>query len=371
MNLSKLVLKNFRNYGTKEIDFHPLVNVITGLNAQGKSNLLEAIGYLSTLSSFRGAKDLDMVRWGCPYFFLEGLIKKNTGDYTISLGYNLENKKLLKVNGSARKKFNEVLGILNSVVFSPEDLNIVKLGPAARRKYLDGEMMQLFPTYYFTLMQYQKIIQQRNNLLKEIREKKQQEEMLDIWDEQLGENGAKIIKKRLEVLQKLAPLARLTHRKITEGEEELEITYESVDQEEILKKITWEKIKEILHTMIRENRKNEIIKGVSLFGPHRDDLKLMVNGIDVRKFGSQGQQRTTALSLKMAELELMKSETGEYPILLLDDVMSELDEKRRSHLIAMMGDKIQTFITTTDMAFHFREGQVMKVFQGEIKYLNV
>lgn len=123
--------------------------------------------------------------------------------------------------------------------------------------------------------------------------------------------------------------------------------------------------------MIRENRKNEIIKGVSLFGPHRDDLKLMVNGIDVRKFGSQGQQRTTALSLKMAELELMKSETGEYPILLLDDVMSELDEKRRSHLIAMMGDKIQTFITTTDMAFHFREGQVMKVFQGEIKYLNV
>ncbi len=371
MILENLVLRNFRNYHAKEVEFSPFFNIITGLNAQGKSNLLEAISFLSIISSFRGAKELDMIRWGQQYFFLKGLIKKNIGDYTLSLGYNIENKRVIKVNGNQRKKISDVLGIFNSVVFSPEDLNIIKNGPSARRKYLDREMIQLFPAYYFSLIQYQKIINQRNNLLKAIREKKSKKEMLDIWDQQLIDYGSKIIKKRLEVLQKLVPLARLIHRKITYGQEELELTYESLEQEENLKNFSFEKIINVFREILIKNKNLEILRGFSLTGPHRDDIKITINGIDVRKFGSQGQQRTTALSLKMAELELMKSEIGEYPVLLLDDVMSELDENRRSHLLIFMGEKIQTFITTTDYTFHLKEGLIFNISGGEIKKINI
>lgn len=371
MNLQKLVLRNFRNYSEKEINFHAAVNVIVGLNAQGKSNLLEAIHYLSIFSSFRNAKDADMVKWGQPYFFIEGLIKKNSGEYLLSLGYHLENKKILKVNGNPHKKISDLLGIFNSVVFSPEDLNIVKTGPSARRKYLDREMIQLFPAYFFSLLQYQKILAQRNNLLKEIREKKNKQEMLDIWDVQLTEHGSKIIKKRLDVLKKLAPLARLVHRKITDGEEELDLCYETMDQTENMKNYSLEMIQKIFSQQLEKKRQQEIYRGISLTGPHRDDLRLTINGIDVRKFGSQGQQRTTALSLKIAELELAKAETGEYPVLLLDDVMSELDENRRNHLLSFIGNRVQTFITTTDLDFPQKEGIIIKVSQGEIKYIDI
>jgi len=239
------------------------VNVIVGHNAQGKSNLLEAINYLSVFSSFRNARDLDLVKWGEPYFFIDGCITKNSGEYHLSLGYNRENKKILKINGNKQKKVSDVLGVFNSVVFSPEDLNIVKTGPAARRKYLDKEMIQLFPSYYYSLIQYQKILTQRNNLLKEIRENKNKREMLEIWNYQLIDTGGRIIKKRLDVLQKLSPLARLTHRKITNGEEELDISYESqlLNQEKSLKNYTLENIKNLFARELENNIKAEIYRG--------------------------------------------------------------------------------------------------------------
>jgi len=369
LKILSISLRNFRNYSFQKVDFHPGINVIAGFNAQGKSNLLEAINYLSVFSSFRNAKDPEMVKWGEPYFLIEGSIEKNSGNYDLALGYNVDNKKLLKINGNRQKKVSDVLGIFNSVVFSPEDLNVVKTGPAARRKFLDKEMIQLFPAYYFSLIQYHKILNQRNNLLKEIRVNKNKKELLEVWNQQLVHNGSKIIKKRLDVLQKLSPLARLTHRKITNGEEDLDISYDSLvfDQEKNIKACTLETIQNSFSAQLAKHEYFEIMRGFSLIGPHRDDLILKINGIDVRKYGSQGQQRTTALSLKIAELELVKAETGEYPVLLLDDVMSELDEIRRNHLLLFVGSKVQTFITTTDLDFRQKEGKVFFVSKGLIK----
>jgi len=365
--LDALNVRNFRNYSEQDILWHPHLNIITGLNAQGKSNLLEAIHYLSVVSSFRNSKDQEIIRWGQKYFFIEGMVRKRTGSYSLAVGYSFDNRKVIRVNGNQRKKIGQILGILNTVLFSPEDLMIVKSSPAARRKYLDGEMIQLFPSYYYDLLQYQKIIGQKNNLLKEIKEKKYKESMLDIWDMQQVEIGSKIIKKRMETLKKLVPLARLMHRKLTDGEETLEISYETLEEEDTIKNLYTSEIKKIFEEKLVELRRAELRRGVSLIGPHRDDLKLSINSIDVRKYGSQGQQRTAALSLKMAELEMMKAETGEYPILLLDDVMSELDERRKRHLLDVVGDKVQTFITTTEVNLKLGECLKMIVSQGNLK----
>lgn len=367
MFLKSLFLRNFRNYEEEEILWHPRLNLITGFNAQGKSNLLEAIGYLSIASSFRRVKDKDLIRWNQSFFYIEGDIQKKSANYLVSIGALKDKKKVIKINGNKRTKISDIFGVLNSVIFSPEDLAIVKSSPSARRRYLDSEMIQLFPAYYHLLVEYQKILIQKNNILKSIRQKKSSKDLLIIWDEQLIEVGSKIIKKRLEVLQKLTPLARLMHRKITYGEEELEIIYEGIESSDVLKKSNVNEIKEIFSKKISSNRNNEIARGLSLIGPHRDDLKLVINNIDIRKFGSQGQQRTTALSLKLAELELMKAETAEYPILLLDDVMSELDQKRRSHLLEIVGPKIQTFITTTEVNFDHGEHKKFYISQGKLK----
>jgi DNA replication and repair protein RecF len=365
--LQFLKLQNFRNYISKEVVWHPRLNIITGLNAQGKSNLLEAIYYLSIASSFRNSKDQDVVRWGQYFFYIEGAVNKKNGIYTISLGYSLDKRKVVKVNGNNQKKTGDILGILNTVMFSPEDLAIVKSSPVARRKYLDREIIQLFPTYYYTLSQYYKTVNQRNSLLKEIRENRRKENDLEIWDQQLVKFGSEILKKRLEVLKMLTPLARLMHRKITHGNEDLEVSYEAVEGEEILKSSTIKEINTILIDKLWKNRSNEINRGVSLIGPHRDDLKLLVNNVDVRKFGSQGQQRTTALSLKMAELEMMKAQTSEYPILLLDDVMSELDTERRNHFLDLIGEKVQTFLTVTDFDFSLKDAQKWLVDKGNLE----
>ena len=367
MFFKSLVLRNFRNYPTLAMEWSPGTNMITGANAQGKSNLLEAINYLSTGASFRGAKDQDMIRWGQSFFFAEGEVHKEGGDFTVSAGFTQDGKKVVKVNGNQRKKLSEFIGVFHTVTFSPEDLDIVKSSPARRRKYLDGEMIQLFPPYLHELWQYQKIVTQRNNLLKEISEGRSRESLLEIWDEQLMDTGSRIIRKRLDVLRKLTPLARLMHRKITGGQEELEIGYAGIAEESQLRPADAAAIKTVFAEKLLAARHNELGRRISLIGPHRDDLKLIVNGIDIHQFGSQGQQRTVALSLKLAEMELMKAETGEYPVLLLDDVLSELDEKRREHLLTIIGKKVQTFITATDVDYNQIAAQLkVEIFQGKI-----
>lgn len=361
MKVLKILLKNFRNYENLEIKVHPFLNILIGNNAQGKTNILESIYYASVGKSHRTNKDSELVRWSTSFFFLLLNFDSDSREMDIEILCEQENKKKIKINGVQKKKLSELIGNLNVVMFSPEDLMLVKGSPALRRKFMDMEISQVSPVYYRYLQQYTKILTQRNNILKEINNK-ENNDLLDIWDNQLVETGTKIILKRIEVLKKLIPLARLMHRKITDGLEELEIKYLSSINLGLQNE---GEIKKGFINKLAENRNEEKYRKMTITGPHRDDLGFFVNDINMKNFGSQGQQRTTALSLKLAELEYMKSETGEYPVLLLDDVMSELDKSRRFFLMKTIQNKIQTFITTTNL--HYFEQTVVE----KAKILNI
>lgn len=347
MHVTRLFLKNYRNIDEVDLNLNPSLNIFVGANAQGKTNILESIYLLGTGSSQRTNRDANLIQWDKDYFFIKANIEKRNRDINISFGYN-KSKKEIKINGNPLQKISDLMGFVNVVIFSPEDLNLVKGSPRFRRKFLNLEISQVNPYYYHNQQKYNQVVKQRNMLLKDIRDKKKSADLLFVWDQQLTDLGSRLIKKRLEVIDKLDLLAGLVHRRITDGLENLELFYDSsfgdIDNE-----MSRDEIREIFNTHLEKERDHEIRRGVSLYGPHRDDMTLKVNGIDVREFGSQGQQRTTALSLKIAELEFMKSEMGEYPILLLDDVFSELDTRRKKHLLEVIRDKIQTFITSTDL----------------------
>lgn len=364
MYVEKLTLNNFRNYKDITLDFDPHLNIFIGPNAQGKTNLLEALVFASIGKSHRG-KDEDLAIWGHDFFRIIVDLKKQDRDYKIEIRWQEKRKKIL-INGVTKKKTGDLIGNLNTVLFAPEDLQMVKGGPGERRKFLDLEISQLNPSYYHDLQQYIKILSQRNNLLKKIAQGLSSATMLEIWDQQLVEVGTKLFLKRVEILKKFNPLARLMHRKITDGNETLEIQYVSSLENE---KEDLRSYKENWHEAMEKARKEEIRKGFTLYGPHRDDLRFMVNNMDMRYFGSQGQQRTTALAVKLAELELVKSEVGHYPVLLLDDVMSELDDMRQKYLLQTIQEKIQTFITTTNRRFFepLDYGKVFSIYQGGIR----
>ena len=352
MYIEELNLRNFRNYGSLDLKANPFLNIFIGDNAQGKTNILEAVYYTATGRSHRTSKENELLRWQEKYFQIEVQAEKYQRKIKIEIISLADNRKKLKINGVPKKRMAELVGEINVVLFSPEDLMLVKGGPVVRRKYLDNEISQVSHTYCHNLINYNKALFQRNNLLRSIREGKEKPQSLDIWDMQLAEFGQRIICKRLEVLKKLMPLARLMHRKITNGLEELEIRYySSVDLKD---EVSGDNIKENFIQLLNKLRREEITRGITLAGPHRDDFGLFVLGQDMRLFGSQGQQRTCALSMKMAELEFMRAETGEYPILLLDDVMSELDDHRRKFLLEVVYKKIQTFITATTLTY-FKE----------------
>jgi DNA replication and repair protein RecF len=342
--LKKLKLINFRNYHQLDLKLHPKMNVFIGDNAQGKTNILEAIYMTGTGKSFRTSKEREIIKMDKDkaYIHVEGE-KKYTG---ISVEIKLEEnkKKQMKVNGITLTKTADLLSNVHVIVFSPEDLKLVKEGPMERRKFMDIEISNMKPRYYHHLSQYNRVLIQRNNLLKKISHDRKYMATLDIWDEKLVELGTSIIKERIKFILRLNTLSRLLHRKITDNKENLEIKYISS-----IKEVQDEaKIQDYFHRDLKKALIVDIQRGTTTVGPHRDDLGVFVNGIDIRIFGSQGQQRTSALALKLAEIELMKAETGEYPILLLDDVMSELDVKRQAFLVKSLRD-IQTFITTTDL----------------------
>lgn len=346
MFLKKINLINYRNLKDILLDLNPNLNIFIGHNGQGKTNLLESIYLMGTGSSHRTYVDKEMINWDQDKALIQVLLNKK--DHSLKLSMELDgSRKKIEINNNPLEKISDLIGNLNVVLFSPEDLYLVKGGPSHRRNFLNIEVSQVSTYYHYLLNDYHHVLKQRNNYLKEIRDKnKKQYEMLDIWDEKLIELGSKIIMKRIEVVDKLKILARLSQRKITNGSENLSIEYESSITDQNIKD---NDIKLIFREVLANNRREEIKRGYTLYGPHRDDLLLKLNGIDLRKYGSQGQQRTTALALKLAELEFMKSETGEYPVLLLDDVFSELDEKRRNTLLQLIAEKIQTFITTTDI----------------------
>ncbi len=346
MFLEKINLINFRNLNDVFLELNPNLNIFIGNNGQGKTNLLESIYFLGTTSSHRTNTDKEMINWEKDKSVIQCLLNKRDHSLKLLISLDGSNKKV-EINNNPLEKVSELIGNLNVVLFSPEDLYLVKGGPSYRREFLNIEVSQVSTYYHYLLNDYRHILRQRNNYLKDIRDhRKLNYDILDIWDEKLIELGSKIIKKRLEVIDKLKILARLSQRKITNGSENLLIEYESSLNDNISKN---DNIKLIFREVLANNRKDEVKRGYTLFGPHRDDLKLTINGIDLRKYGSQGQQRTTALALKLAELEFMKSESGEYPVLLLDDVFSELDEKRRDTLLTLIAEKVQTFITATDI----------------------
>lgn len=357
MRVNRLLLRNFRNYVNINIDFTANVNIFVGKNAQGKTNLLEALYFSAMGRSHRTNTDQELIRWEQSAAAIEVFFTRQDMENSLKIKLiTAQNKEILY--NSYPLPARELVGSLNAILFSPEDLLLIKGAPALRRRFLDNEISQANPAYYRQLLSYNRILGQRNNLLKKIREGKASSDMLYPWDEQLACAAAVIIKKRLESVKKLTMLANLHHRKITASRENLTVAYflNGSDQDKTKDLSGW------YHEQLSRQRKQDIISGSTAIGPHRDDLIFSVNGKNMRNFGSQGQQRTGVLALKLAELEFIKSETGEYPILLLDDVMSELDAGRRSELLLFIRERVQTFITAADEQY-FSEAKLGKFYR--------
>ncbi|GGG71263.1 DNA replication/repair protein RecF [Paenibacillus radicis (ex Gao et al. 2016)] len=346
MFLNSIQLQNYRNYGQLELRTDNQVNLFVGPNAQGKTNLLEAIFALALTKSHRTSKDKELIGWEADSARIHGEVEKRYGTVKLDLMYSAQGKKA-KINGLEQRKLSDFIGSLNVVMFAPEDLEIVKGTPGVRRRFLDMEIGQVQPGYLHTLQQFNKVLVQRNNFLKTASPGGQQQTMLEVWNAQLAEHSVKIMKKRKHFIHKLQRWAEQIHSGITAGGERLTIEYRpsfdggGSEDETVLFEQFMLKLSQV--------KDQEIRRGMSLVGPHRDDLAFFINGKEASVYGSQGQQRTTALSLKLAEIELICEEIGEYPLLLLDDVLSELDQHRQTQLIETFQSKVQTFITTTGL----------------------
>lgn len=370
MRLNELTLQHYRNYETVSLDFPKTLNLFLGENAQGKTNLLESIYVLAMTRSHRTSNEKELIGWEQAAAKISGVVEKKTG--TVPLEILISNKgRKTKVNHIEQKRLSAYIGQLNVILFAPEDLSLVKGSPQVRRKFIDMELGQVSPIYLYDLVQYQSVLKQRNQYLKQLAEKKQTDTVyLDILTEQLAEFGGKVLYARLGFLKKLEHWANLLHQKISHGRETLTIDYASsipIDNTDL----SLEALQNQLLQQLMNNRKRELFKANTFLGPHRDDLLFIVNGQNVQTYGSQGQQRTTALSIKLAEIDLMHSETGEYPVLLLDDVMSELDNERQIHLLETIEGKVQTFLTTTSLD-HIKdnltvEPDIFYVQQGKIE----
>ena len=339
MYFKEIELHNFRNYEHCKERFHEKVNIFTGENGNGKTNLAEALYLMCLGKSFRTARDREMIRLKQTCATVRAVLSRDERIYRTEISLGEEGKEV-KINGVKRRK-SELPQYVNIVVFSPEDLKIVKEDPDKRRRFMNRELSQMKPVYYETLFRYTKILSQRNTMLKE---EKIDPLMLEVWNEEFAAYGAKLIFERKKFAEKINQISGRIYDEITDGEEKLEIFYESDIQIEKDLRDQKHKLIEVLNYNFHKDK----MRGITLRGPHRDDLKLTIDGIDVRNFGSQGQQRTAALSLKLAEIEMIKAETGEMPVLILDDVLSELDQKRQDFLIRSLSE-VQLFLTAADM----------------------
>lgn len=358
MFIKSIELLNYRNYGQLHMEFHEGTNVLYGDNAQGKTNILEAIYVCCTTKSHKSSKDKEIIRFGTDESHIKLSLVRDGVPYRIDMHLKKNKAKGVAVNGVPIKKASELFGIVNVIFFSPEDLNLIKNGPAERRRFIDLELCQLNKLYVHSLVQYNKVVAQRNKLLKEMDFSPSLKETLPVWDMQLIRYGKELVRFRREFLKELNPIIRDIHFHLSGEREELSILYEpNVTEEEF-------------ESALERNRAQEARQRLTLTGPHRDDLNFMVNGTDIRRFGSQGQQRTAALSLKLAEIELVKRKVKDYPVLLLDDVLSELDGKRQEHLLSEISN-IQTLITCTGLdelvSSRFQMDRVFKVVEGTVE----
>ncbi len=372
MQLKSIELHGYRNYDSLQLSIGSGVNIFVGPNAQGKTNLLEAIHVLALTKSHRTSKDRELIGWNAQTAKIRAELARRYGNVSLELQISPQGKKA-KLNGLEQRKLSGFIGSLNVVLFAPEDLDIVKGAPGVRRRFMDMEIGQVHPGYLYDLQQYQKVLQQRNNYLKQTDASKTSNAMLEVWNEQLAAHGVKMMQKRKNFIEKLQVWAEKIHAGITAGTERLQVTYKpSFGAEHSGGPQDETSLFQQFMIKLTESREQEIRRGMTMTGPHRDDLAFAINGKDVQSFGSQGQQRTAALSLKLAELELMQEEIGEYPILLLDDVLSELDQTRQTQLIETFQSRVQTFITTTGLesvnmgrlkdaaVFHVRGGRLLQ-----------
>ena len=356
MYITKLKLKNFRNYEEQEIDFNKNINILYGDNAQGKTNILEAIFLCAMGKSFRNKKDVELIKFDENNSLIEIDFQKVDRDGKIKI--EIGEKKIISINGIKLKKLSEILGNINVVIFSPDDINILKNGPSSRRKFLDIMISQLRPLYVYNLNLFLKTLEQRNNYLRQIKIEKKSQELLDIWDEKLADYAQIVFNYRKEFIEKIIKKINNIHKEITNNIEEIKIKYISdfINKEQFLNDL-------------KKSREIDILKGYTTKGIHRDDFILSINNKQVNIYGSQGQHRTAILSLKMAELQIVYDEIGEYPVLLLDDFMSELDKNRINNFIKKIND-IQVIITCTDIIeldnlekniFNVKNGHVIKI----------
>ena len=358
MIIKSLELADFRNYDSLHIDFSKGTNILYGDNAQGKTNILEAIFLSATTKSHKGSKDKDIINFHKEEAHIRTYLEKEEDEVRVDMHLRKNKTKGIAIDGQKIKKASELLGLLNVVFFSPEDLSIIKNGPAERRRFVDMELCQLDSFYIYNLNHYNKIVNQRNKLLKDMYFNPQLKDTLNIWDSQLVSFGSKIIERRRIFVEQLNEIILGIHKKLSGGKEELVIKYEP-DVE----------IEDFENSMKASQEKDIKLKQTCV-GPHRDDFSFMVGEIDIRKFGSQGQQRTAALSLKLSEIELVKKVTKDTPVLLLDDVLSELDSSRQQFLLNTIGD-IQTIITCTGLDEfvnnRFEIDKVFRVVEGAIE----
>ncbi len=357
MFMDNLALNHFRNYEGAEISFSHGINILYGDNAQGKTNVLEAIYMLATTRSHRGSRDRDIIKFENDECHIRADIIKNDIGHRIDMHLRKSRNKGVAIDMVPIRRSNELFGMVNIIMFSPEDMTIIKNSPAERRRFMDMELCQLNKIYYSNLSSYNKVLNQRNNLLKQISFDRSQIDMIPVWDNQLVNYGIKIIKDRNNFIEMMNDIIPDIHRKLTSGKERLALVYEKNISEEAFA------------DALIEKQDIDIRYQTTQMGPHRDDIIFMIDDMDVKKFGSQGQQRTVALSLKLAEIELVKRVINDNPILLLDDVMSELDSGRRNALLSSISD-IQTIITCTGYDDFIKErlsiDKIYKVVSGTL-----
>ena len=358
MNIRSIELKNFRNYENLEISFDEGTNILFGDNAQGKTNILEAAYMSGTTKSHKGSRDREMIRFQNDESHIKLTVRKRDVPYRIDMHLKKNKAKGVAINGIPIRRASELFGIVNVVFFSPEDLNIIKNGPAERRRFLDSELCQLDKIYLSDLTTYNKILNQRNKLLKDMVYRPDLKDTLPVWDMQLVETGRKIIRRRKQFVDELNEIVHDIHYRISGEKEDLLLQYEP-SIEDIFFEDELSRVKE-----------RDMRQCMTSVGPHRDDLLFSIGEVDIRKFGSQGQQRTSALSLKLSEIELVKRSIHDTPVLLLDDVLSELDSNRQNYLLNSIHDT-QTLITCTGLdefvKNRFQINKIFKVVQGTVE----
>jgi len=364
--LKQLHLRRFRNYQQQKVDFQAPKNILVGENAQGKSNLLEAVQLLTTLRSHRVSRDRDLVMDGEQMAEIQAMCDRALSSVDLTIKLRCESRRSLLVNGINVPRQADFLGQVNAVLFSSLDLDLVRGSPEYRRSWLDSVLVQLEPIYASLLQQYNQILRQRNALLKSIRQGHQiyERSLMSLWDEQLVTNGTHILRRRSRLIQRLQPLAAKWHQKISGNLEILEIAYQA--KFEFEQNFAVEQIHQAFWAKIEQRQLAESQQGTSLVGPHRDDLSLTINSTAAKEYGSQGQQRTLVLALKLAELELIEAVIGEPPLLLLDDVLAELDLSRQNQLLNAISERVQTIVTTTHLgAFDPKWLDSAQIFQVE------